>query len=73
VVQWRVIKSCNLVTRYNTRGEKMEGQGIITKTLNWITHPSYTSTDPLDWFAFALILFLVGMLWSHVLRQISEA
>jgi hypothetical protein len=51
----------------------MEGQGIITKTLNWITHPSYSSTDPLDWFAFAIILFLIGMLWSHVLRQISEA
>lgn len=47
-------------------------QGIISKTLAWITHPTYTDSDPVDWFAGFIVIFLIGMLWSKVLRQIVE-
>jgi hypothetical protein len=46
--------------------------GIISKTLDWFDHPTYTDTSPLDWFAGFIIVLLMGMLWSKVLRQIVE-
>jgi hypothetical protein len=46
--------------------------GLISQTLSWIEHPKYTDSEPLDWFAFALLAFLLGMLWSKVLKQIVE-
>lgn len=46
--------------------------GIISKTLDWFDHPAYTDSSPVDWFAGLLIVFLMGMLWSKVLRQIIE-
>lgn len=55
----------------SVEGEDMP-QGIISKSLAWITHPTYADSDPIDWFAAAIVIFLIGMLWSKVLRQIVE-
>jgi len=49
------------------------GNGIITKTLNWFTHPTYADTDPWDWFAFLVLVLMAGLLWSKVVRQVLEA
>jgi len=48
--------------------------GIITKTLNWITHPyNDKSTDALDWFAFFVLVVIASFLWTKVVRQVLEA
>jgi hypothetical protein len=48
-------------------------QGLISKTLAWILHPSYSDADPLDWFAFVVLLLIVGLLWSKVVKQTLDA
>lgn len=47
--------------------------GIISKILAWITHASYTDTQPVDWFAFFVVFGLLGYLWSKIVRQVLEA
>lgn len=47
-------------------------QGIISKSLSWVFHPSFADADPIDWFGFLIIFILAGMLWSKVLRQLVE-
>lgn len=48
--------------------------GIISKTLNWISHPYNDSdSDPLDWFAFFILTLIVAYLWVKVIRQLIEA
>lgn len=51
----------------------MNGSGIITKSLDWILHPQFSDSDPVDWFAFLVLLLLGGLLWSKVVRQTLEA
>jgi hypothetical protein len=47
--------------------------GIITKMIDWIMHPIFTDSDPLDWLAFATILVMGGLLWSKVVKQTLDA
>ena len=47
--------------------------GLVSKSLAWVLHPTFADTDPIDWFAFVVLIFLVGMLWSKVIRQTLEA
>lgn len=47
--------------------------GLISKSLDWILHPQFSDSDPVDWFAFTVLLVLLGFLWSKVIRQTLEA
>jgi hypothetical protein len=47
--------------------------GLISKSLDWILHPQFTDSDPVDWFAFLVLFLLAGLLWSKVVRQTLEA
>jgi len=49
------------------------GNGLITKTLAWITHPAYADSDPVDWAAFLVLFLLIGLLWSKVVKQVLAA
>jgi hypothetical protein len=51
----------------------MNGQGLISKTFSWILHPQFSDDDPIDWFAFAVLLIMAGVLWSKVVKQTLEA
>lgn len=44
--------------------------GIVSKLIQWITHPSYHDSDPVDWFAGFIVVLLLGMLWSQVLDKL---
>ena len=56
----------------DTKCEDMSS-GIISKTLCWITHPQFADSDPVDWFAFLVLILMAGLLWSKVVRQTLEA
>lgn len=45
--------------------------GIVTKSLNWITHPTFdTDTDPVDWLAGLALILIAAFLWSRVIKEI---
>lgn len=46
-------------------------KGIISQTLNWITHPSESEGTPVDWAAGLVLILILGFLWSMVLKQIE--
>lgn len=47
--------------------------GLITKTLNWITHPAYDdASEPIDWFAFFVLVLIASYLWAKVVRNMIE-
>lgn len=50
-----------------------QSTGLISKTLDWVLHPQFSDADPIDWFAFAVLLILAGYLWSKVVRQTLDA
>lgn len=44
--------------------------GLISTTLDWITHPSYDEgTDLTDWFGFVMLALIAAYLWSKVIRN----
>lgn len=47
--------------------------GIIAKALAWVNHPRFADSDPVDWFAFLVLITMAGLLWSKVVRQTLEA
>jgi hypothetical protein len=47
--------------------------GLFTRMLDWILHPQFADTDPIDWFAFVVLLVMLGFLWSKVVRQTLDA
>lgn len=47
--------------------------GLISKSLAWVLHPTFADSEPIDWFAFVILLVLAGFLWSKVIRQTLEA
>jgi hypothetical protein len=44
-------------------------KNFFADMFDWINHPRFTSTDPIDWLAFAILLILAGLLWSKVVKQ----
>jgi hypothetical protein len=57
----------------NSAATTTTSTGIISKSLDWILHPQFTDSDPIDWFAFLVLFLLAGLLWSKVVRQTLEA
>lgn len=48
--------------------------GIISGTINWITHPwNDDDQSPVDWFAFFVLVLIAAYLWSKVVRMIEDA
>lgn len=47
--------------------------GLFASMFDWIHHPRFTDTDPIDWLAFAILLMLFGLLWSKVLKQTLDS
>lgn len=45
---------------------------IFKKQWEWILHPQFADSDPVDWFAFLAIVLLMGLLWSKVPKSILE-
>jgi hypothetical protein len=47
--------------------------GIITKMLDWVLHPRFSDSDPIDWLAFVVLFVMAGVLWSKVVKQTLDA
>lgn len=47
------------------------GNGLITRTLNWITHPSYSDPNLATWGAGLTLILIVSFLWTTVIKQIE--
>ena len=47
--------------------------GLITKMLDWSLHPTFADSNPWDWFAFVVLFFMAGLLWSKVVKQTLDA
>lgn len=52
-----------------TEGAQMKG--LISQTLDWVTHPSYSDGNLMDWAAGLVLILIAAFLWSQVLRQIE--
>lgn len=46
-------------------------QGILSKTLDWITHPSYSEETLGQWAAFLMLILCASFLWTTVITQIE--
>jgi hypothetical protein len=46
-------------------------KGLISQTLNWITHPMYSEGNLSEWAAGLAIIIIVSFLWSRVVAQIE--
>jgi hypothetical protein len=47
--------------------------GLISQTLNWITHPQYSEEgSPSTWAAGLVLVLILSFLWTMVIRQIRE-
>lgn len=49
----------------------MNGQGVLSTTLDWITHPLYSEESLGTWAAFLLLVIIVSFLWQTTLHQIG--
>jgi hypothetical protein len=47
--------------------------GLIGGMLDWIHHPRFTRADPIDYLLWALLLILLGLMWSKVVKQTLDA
>lgn len=47
--------------------------GLISKMFSWVNHPRFADSDPVDWAAFAVLLLMLGILWSKVVKQTLDA
>jgi hypothetical protein len=47
--------------------------GIVTKMLDWVLHPQFADSDPVDWAAFVVLFVMLGLLWSKVVKQTLDA
>jgi hypothetical protein len=47
--------------------------GVITKMLDWVLHPQFSDSDPIDWAAFVILFVMAGVLWSKVVKQTLDA
>jgi len=52
--------------------DSTQSNGLISRTLAWIIHPTYSDADPVDWFAFAVLVIIASLLWVKVVRLTIE-
>lgn len=46
--------------------------GLISQTLNWITHPSESEGTPLEWLAGLVVVLFLAWGWKNVVDQIQD-
>lgn len=46
-------------------------KGLISHTLDWITHPSYSEASLGQWAAGLVVILIVAFLWTTVVKQIE--
>jgi len=47
-------------------------EGLVTKSLNWITHPYYQDDNAtLEWAAGLGLVVVIAFLWSQVLKLVK--
>jgi hypothetical protein len=47
-------------------------KGLISQTLDWISHPDFSEATPGVWAAGLVLVLIFAFLWSTVVRQIRE-
>lgn len=47
-------------------------KGLISKTLNWVEHPSYSDASLQEWAGGLLLILIIAFLWTTVVKQISN-
>jgi hypothetical protein len=47
-------------------------KGLISGTLDWITHPTYSDAQLWEWAAGLVLVLILAFLWSTVVRQTVE-
>ena len=47
-------------------------KGVISQTLDWISHPDFSDAKPSTWAAGLLLILIAAFLWSTVVKQIRE-
>lgn len=45
--------------------------GLVSGTIQWITHPLYSEETVGQWLAFVVIILIASFLWSTVVKQLS--
>jgi hypothetical protein len=46
-------------------------KGIISQTLDWLTHPAYSDASVGEWAAGLVLILIAAFLWSTVVSQIE--
>lgn len=46
-------------------------KGIISQTIDWITHPAYSEASPGQWLGGLVLILLVSFAWSTVVRSME--
>lgn len=46
-------------------------KGLVSQTLDWITHPSYSDANLSTWAAGLALILIVSFLWAQVTRQLT--
>lgn len=46
-------------------------KGLVTQTLDWITHPAYSEASVSTWAAGLVLILMLSFLWTTVIRQIA--
>lgn len=45
--------------------------GLVTKTLDWLAHPSHSDGTVGEYLAGLLLILIIAFLWSTTLKQIE--
>jgi hypothetical protein len=47
-------------------------KGLISNTLDWLTHPTYSDASLGTWAAFLTLVLVGSFLWTTTLKQVTE-
>lgn len=47
-------------------------KGIVSQTLDWITHPQYSDATLKEWAAGLSLILIISFLWATVVRDVIE-
>lgn len=46
-------------------------KGLLSRTIEWMTHPTYSDESLAEWGAFLVLVLIASFLWTTVVRQIE--
>lgn len=47
-------------------------KGLVTQTLDWITHPYYSESDLTIWAAFLVLALIASFGWAVTVKALHE-